>query len=251
MAQQHDVDCPSGLSVTIREFRVSDEDLLADPRASRKGAAVNALLEQITIGVSKTGPYTLRNRGDMETVDWNDVLQGDRMTVLLKNRIVTWGEEMDFKLPCENCAAAITMTVDLNDLKIKPLPKSSMAHAADPTANPLTVALPGGSVVSFRLLRGKDDKALQRLKKQHSKSLSSAYLRFRVTAVKDVPSTELKKWLSELGGHDASFLRNAFDEFDCGVDQAFLMECDSCGHEFEEDVKFGSDFLFPKYRAKT
>lgn len=242
MSRVVEVECPSGLVVAIREFKVKDEDLLADPQNIRKGLATQKLLKAITEDVVNPGPY-----GDFS---WDKALQGDAMTVLLKNRVQTWGPDMVFKLPCPNCTAQCETEIDLNeDLKIKPLPETSKAHVESDGI--LDVTLPGCKIkVEFRLLRGKDDKRLQKLQKQSKKERSSKYLRFRVTKIHDVPGNQWGEWLRELSAMDSSILRAAFDDADCGVDQEVPFFCESCNHEWTDDVRFRSDFLFPKYRAK-
>ena len=184
----------------------------------KKGVATTLLLQAITEGMLDSGPYQFA--GDKP--DWNRVLQGDRMAALLHNRIFSWGPEYLFRQPCENqgCRASVETVVDLNDLveQTKALPEESVAHASDPQQNPLEVVLPGCEKrVQFRLLRGSDDKALQRLQKQHKDSLSSSYLRFRTVSVEGVEAPNLKTWLRDLGALDASRLRAAFDEADCGT----------------------------------
>ncbi len=253
MSQEIDIECPSGLIVTLREFRVSDEDLLANPKAQRQGLAVTSLLKAITVDVKNSGLYQAREDEGRTLIDWDSVLQGDRMAVLLKNRIFTWGEELTFSQPCENCRQKVTIDLDLNELPIKELPESSKAHVGNPEGSPLECVLPGcGKRISFRLLFGKDDKALQKLQKQNKEALSSAYLAFRVKSVEGITGTgNIKTFLRELGGRDASYLRAQFDAADCGVDQEVTFDCDSCDHVWNDDVKFRADFLFPKYRVKT
>jgi len=252
------VECPTGLVVVLRKFKVKDEDLLTDPKTIRNGAAVNDLLEAITHKVEETGPYRLREprkkKGETESyLDWNDVLQGDRMTVLLKNRIHTWGPELEFSQPCTNCPnKKVEIEIDLNDLVIKPLPEESIPHVLDPGAVSISRVLPGcGVKVSFRLLRGDDEKKLIKLQKQKKDSQSSSYFRFRITEIEGVPQNTWIKWIEDLDADDSAWLRAAFDEADCGVDQEVQFECEDCGFVWLDDVRFRADFLFPKYRRKS
>lgn len=245
--RQTTIECPSGLAVTVRAYKVKDEDLVADPRSIKKGCAETDLLEAITVRIDEPGPYSFG-----EKVDWRRVLQGDRMVALLDNRIFTWGPDYEAREPCPKCRQPCENDIDLGDLPRKPLPETSREHAADPEANPFEVVLPTcKTAVQFRLLRGSDERALQKLQKQSKDSLSSSYLRFRVVGIAGVAGNEWKNWLGDLDGDDASFLRAAFDEHDCGVEQEIPFQCDSCYLTFHEDVRFTKDFLFPKYRGRT
>lgn len=253
------VELPTGLTVVLREFKVSDENLLADPKSTRQGASTTPLLNAITHEVPDPGPYELsppnKKHPDGPWLDWDQVLQGDRMVALLKNRIETWGAEMVFREPCENNpmgCGPVEIEIDLETLPIQTLPEGSKSHVLEPDKHPLRVKLPGCErVVSFRLLRGKDDREIARLQKQKASELSSAYLHFRTVDVEGVPQNEWLDWLKDLGAKDASYLRRAFDEADCGVDQEVVFECGNCGHSWTTDVKFRADFLFPRYRGRT
>lgn len=242
----HVVDCPSKLVVSVREFQVSDEDLLADPRSIRDGLVTTRLLEAITVSFEDPGPYTPKKDG---LVSWDDVLQGDRMEVLRSTRIKTRGPELDYRIPCPNCRQPVEETIDLSELPVRPLPETSVDHVAKGT--PIRVRLPVcGTVVGFKLLRGRDDKGLAAIQKQHAHTRSSTYLRFRMLEVEGVKQPDWTSWIQNLSTEDAAFLRAAYDEHDCGVDQERDFTCGSCGHVWLEDVRFGADFLFPKYRKR-
>lgn len=246
MARTITVECPSGLVVTVREFKVSDEDLTTDKAAVRKGAATTNLLKAICEEIEDAGPYQLKG----QWVDWGDVLQGDRLVTLLKNKIHTHGPEYDVSPNCPGCGRLAPNVIDLEELKIKPLPEASLTHVESDA--PLLVILPNCEKrVGFRLMRGRDEKALRKLKKQKKGALSSAYFRYRIVSVEGVSQNEWVPWIKDLGGRDSTFLRAAFDEADCGVDQEAVFECDDCDTEWREDVVFGPDFLFPKFRGKT
>lgn len=253
MGRTYDVDCPSGLSVTLREFKVSDEDLVSNPRTQRSGRAITDLLEAITVGVNDPGPYQLTRSGEQGTgkLDWSKVIMGDRMTALLKNRIETWGPEFEIRTPCEACRAPVRNWIDLNDLEIKPLPESSKQHVQIGKDSPIEIELPSGPVVGVRLLRGKDERQLQKLAKQKKDIMSSAYLRYITVSVEGVPDNKLLAFFQDMSGSDASYLRAAYQEADCGLEQEIELECDTCGHIWDRNIQFGADFLFPKYRKKT
>ena len=56
------IECPSGLAVTLRRFKVSDENLLANKKAIRLGTGVTSLLERVTVRVDDVGHYALREQ---------------------------------------------------------------------------------------------------------------------------------------------------------------------------------------------
>lgn len=280
----HVIECPSGLVVKCREFKVKDENLLANKKAIRKGTATTDLIGSIITDVLDFGLYSPQEDGSM---DWSQPLQGDRMVLMLNNRIETWGHEFTVDQPCANqlCRDPVSTEVDLRELEIKKLPKTSEDHVRSGLKKALQVKLPkSGAVVGFRLLNGADDRAMLKIQKQKADQLSSALLRYRTLWIKvpkgsegseaaqkeldrlanagiqmegqdssliRIPDPQLPKWIEEMSGRDSAFLRAAFDEHDCGVEQEIQFECPSCDHVWKDDVRFTADFLFPKYRGKT
>jgi len=244
--RQHEVECPTGLVIVAREYQVTDEDLSANRRSIRRGTTNVDLLAAITLKVVDPGHYTPLAGGG---VNWAKVVQGDIMTVLLKNRIFTWGESYTMSPSCPECRRPAPNDVDLSELEPKPLPESSVEHVRDGT--PLECTLPGAQKkVQFRLLRGEDERLIRRIKKDNKDSMSSSYLRARTLGIEGVEPRAWKEWLGKLGGNDASYLRAQFDEQDCGIDTEFEFECGECDHVWFEEVRFTKDFLFPKYRKK-
>jgi hypothetical protein len=242
--REHLVECPSGLKVMVREFLVKDEDLLADQKAIKRGIASTKLLSSITTSMEDPGPYDFEDK-----VDWSKTLLGDRMVVFLFNRVATWGEFMDLRLTCPACGATSEVEVNLEDLEIKPLPESGFNHIK--TGDPITVTLPSsGTKVGFRLLVGNDEQRVAKLQKNNQASMSSAYLRYRIVDIDGVSRPTWKSWLQELSARDAAFLRAEFDSHDGGIEHGYDFDCPSCGQDWHDDVKFGSDFLFPTYKKR-
>lgn len=251
--QTRTIECPSGMVITVREFQVRDKNLLAKSSkasSSRRGNVTAALLDAITISLDDPGP--VYDFGSRDKPNWSKVLQGDSQVVVLENRIATWGTEYLARVKCSDpaCGERFQFDVDLSTIKIKPLPESSHSHVK--SGAPLSCVLPRtGKRIEFRLLRGEDEKALSKIQRDYEDTMSSSYLRLRVTGIEGVQATEWHSWLEVLNGYDSEFLQAAFDEADCGADQAMQLVCPECGNEWVDDVRLDRDFLFPRYRRKT
>lgn len=246
--RQFTCECPSGLVLTMREFKVADEDLVANPKQNKKKMAQVALLNAITTGIEDSGPYGFEGK-----VNWLEVLQGDTFYALMKARIETWGPDLQYTINCPTCRCVTRLEVNLEDFAFKPLPPSSLPHVKDPKGTPLAVKLPhSGKRVEFRLLRGKDERKLQKLQKESASNLSSALIRYRVSTIEGINPAELSEYIrQEMSGRDVQFLRAAFDEHDCGVDTETQFECDTCNNVWIDDLRIGKDFLFPRLRGKA
>lgn len=243
----HTEELPSGLVVTQREFKVKDEDLLSNRKLVKSGKAETKLLEAITHAIEDPGPYRVKENG---SIDWDEVLTGDRFVALLKNRIYTWGEFLEFSYVCPRCRQGSRMTINLNDLEIKPLCDDGKNHVANGT--PLVATFPRcGNTIKYRLGRGKDKPRLMRIQKEHKASMASSFLRLFTIEVEGVKQPDLKNFFSDLSAMDSSFLRAEMERNDCGVEQEIEFDCDECSHVWRADVSLGgeNDFLFPKFRS--
>lgn len=242
-----EIECPSGLIVKARELIVEDEDLLSDPKALKRGTATTDLLNAITIECVNPGPYNFKDGN----LNWRKVLQGDRLATILKVRIETFGVEYSYRTRCAKCKSRHVIQIDLNDLELQKLPETSLGHARDARETLSTVLPKCGKRVEFILLRGSDDAAMAKLQKQNKNAQSSSYLRYRIRGIEGVNEPDWKSFLKKLSMRDSSFLRQAFEKADCGVNQSIEVDCNECDHWWIDEVAFTADFLFPKYQEKN
>jgi hypothetical protein len=105
------ITCPSGLTGRIRGMKAREERILADRKLARSGAQLEQILAACWEETLAPGPYDF---GD-QPIDWSKVLQGDRFFTLLQVRVLSYGPEYAFSVPCENrsCRARIEWEVDL------------------------------------------------------------------------------------------------------------------------------------------
>lgn len=246
MADVVEIVAPSGLAVTMREFKVTEENLATTPKIVREGKPKTRLLEAVTIAVEDPGPYVL---GAGDFLDWEKVLHGDREAVLRDLRVLTWGPDYYRDDPCPACEEATDNCFDLSAFPVKELPAASLDHVR-PGGKALEIVLPrSGKKLSFRLLRGADEKAISKIYHQREDERVSGFLALRTVAIEGVDPRDHEDWIKDLGGMDSSFFKAMADEADCGIDQAAVWKCD-CGHRWTRDANFGAGFFFPKYRAK-
>jgi hypothetical protein len=155
-------------SAEVRELTGFDEEALA--KAGTAGKVMSSLL---TRGVVKVGD-------EKPTQDtFNSLLAGDRDTLLLAIRRVTYGSEVEFQLMCPECGEVVDIKIDLaNDVKYKRLDDDSerrfnvsLRHST------ALVALPNGS--AQRALLQAEDKTFA--------ELNTILLRHCVLEVDDFP----------------------------------------------------------------
>lgn len=239
------ISCPSGLTFVCREILISDQDILSDRRLVKSGEVVDALLGACHQETIDPGPY----RFGTGKVRWGEVLQGDRLTALIRLRQITHGDDYEFsaRCPSRGCRARFDYRINLNDLRFQDLSEESRTTLANGGEFETTFE---GTAIRFRLLTGADERKLQGLMRGAAGKELSTSLAYRITAVDGIDPKDKRKWLEGHGLSALCELLAAFDEVDCGVDTDIAIDCPVCGDEVEIAVPFDDQFLLPKRRKK-
>jgi len=236
------IPCPAGLSGRIRPLQGRGELILANRKLARSGAQVAQLLRACWTETLDPGPYAFAG----EIINWDDVLQGDRFYALLQIRALTYGAEYAFKVQCveDACRARFEWELSLNDLSVRPLtPELRDAFLA---GNRFETTLPdSGRRVWFRLLTGREERRLPKLRRQAPNQMLASLLALRVVEVEDVEDRRKRAYLDDLSMRDADALLDAFDAVDCGVETTIEVECPECFGLQDVELPFERTFLMP------
>lgn len=239
----------SGLEVALRKFQTRDKDLLADEKVLHGGAPFTRLLDAVTLRTVSPGPYPVTKTGN---VDWSEVLEGEREIVTTKLRIHTWPLERfphEHKTKCR-CRKELVTYLPIDLMKTQDLSPEGLEHVR--SGKPIETAPwpSNGKRARFRLLRGKDEKSLEKLRAKNTK-LASATLKAKILDVDGVEKGELATFLENLDGEDEAFLDYELGRFDTGTDPEVDTECAACGYTTRVRVPVGAAFLFPSWRAPS
>jgi hypothetical protein len=238
------ITCPSGLTGRVRGMKVREERILADRKLARGGAQLEQILAacwEETLG----GPYDF---GDT-SIDWSQVLQGDRFYTLLQIRVLSYGPEYGFSVTCENrsCRARIDWELDLRELPVKPLCDESLK--AFLAGNRFEVVLPdAGRKATFGLLTGHDEQRMTALRKSAQDRPITTLLGYRLTSIDGVEPRDQPRFLEDLSMADVSFLLGEFDRVDCGVETEIEVECQECFGATRVELPFERGFFLPEKR---
>ncbi|RUO91496.1 hypothetical protein D7Y11_19690 [Corallococcus sp. AB018] len=236
------ISCPSGLTGRIRGMKVREERVLADRKLAKSGGQVDELLSACWEEILEAGPYAFADG----QVDWGRVLQGDRFFALLQVRVLTYGPEYVFAVPCQNaaCRSRIDWELDLTQLPVRALANDS--RAAFMAGNRFETTLPdSGKRVRFRLLTGEDERRLPQLQRAAPEKLLSSVLAYRVLDIDGVDARDKRRFLEDLTLRDADYLVDEFDRVDCGVDTTLEVECPECFLRQEVELPFDRGFFLP------
>jgi hypothetical protein len=219
--------------VELTEITGHEEDMLA----SNSTPDYKKMTVLIGRCIKRIGSIT--DRGQIAAIA-SELSIGDRTYLIFAIRRVTLGDDYPFKVKCPSCEEEGLYNIDLSELEIQEM--------ADPKTRVFDVDLPSGKSCRFRIMTGKDEERLGKIKRLDDKlSMSMAV---RMESLQGTPPT--LKDVKGLGLRDRDFLRTKFDEVDGGVDTTIEIACSACGHEFEDELNPGqSGFFFPSATRKN
>jgi endogenous inhibitor of DNA gyrase (YacG/DUF329 family) len=212
-----------------------EEKLIAGSRATG-GKLMSQLLDRVIVSPK---------------IDSRDLLAEDRLFLLIKLRILTFGSTYHFKMGCPQCGKVNTYEVDLGNLNVNEIPEGFV--------EPLTVKLPiSGETVNLRLLRGYDDeevtKAAKRFQEKGSGGVQGdpSYIPTLARSIHSTSSIDENdydaklKFVQELKSLDSRTMTCALENIKIGVDMNQTLTCPTCQADFEASVPFSEEFFRPK-----
>lgn len=211
---------------SLRGMKVSEENAITSRKKNKDGEGVNEILKNCSNGE--------------KVIDW---LVGDRVFALLQIKRLSHGDWYDFKVPCPHCNEMVLWSENLAELPIQYLKEPGKTQEFKVHMDRV------GTDVTYRLLDGKDERKLEKLRKANDEEMQAALLLFRTQEIEGVKIKNMK-WFNELEAMDRITYTEHVDEHDCGVDTTVTIECDNCYRSFESDLPMGIDFFLPRKRSK-
>ena len=127
--------------IEMRYMSARDEDILTNINFIKQGTAIDKLLKSLIV----------------TPIDIDDLVTGDKNAILFAARILGYGKDYSFKFRNESTGNEDEYTLDLTTLEEKPLDENLFEKGK----NEFNFQLPkSGNTVVFKLLTGKDEKAI-------------------------------------------------------------------------------------------
>ena len=118
-----------------------DEDILTNINFIKQGTAIDKLLKSLIV----------------TPIDIDELIVGDKNAILFAARILGYGKDYSFKFKNESTNKEDEYTLDLTTLNEKSLDEKLFEQGK----NEFTFVFPkSGNIVTFKLLTGKDEKAI-------------------------------------------------------------------------------------------
>ena len=213
--------------IEMKYMTAREEDILTNPNFIQNGTVIDKLLESLIV----------------TNIDYNSLLTGDKDAILIAARVLGYGNEYSFEYRGED------ITVDLNEVKDKPLDESLVIEGK----NEFSFTLPTAKKdITFKFLTHGDEvsiarelKGAKKINKKASNDLTTR-MKYIITSIDgDYEKKTIREYVdSEFLARDARELRNYIKKIQPSVDLTFDYE-DQRGNVTTIDIPVGIDFFWP------
>jgi len=215
--------------IEIKYMTAKEEDILTNQSYIKDGTAIDKLLQSVI----KT------------SINYNDLLVGDKNAIMVATRILGYGKDYEFEYNGE------LQSVDLSTLKDKELDES--IKKGD---NSFEFTLPKSKFsITFKLLTHGDERKIERelkgLKKIHKNSNPELTTRLKhiITSVNGNSEPKTIRDFVDKGllAMDSRALRNHYQKISPDIDMTFYAE-NEFGEDREASIPMGVSFFWPDFR---
>lgn len=213
-------------TIEMKYMTAKEEDILTNQNYIEKGVVIDKLLQSLIID---------------KTIDYNQILVGDKNALLIAARILGYGAEYEFNYGGEK------ETIDLSSLNNKELNQELFSDGK----NEFTYTLPASNTnITFKLLTHGDEnkldqeiRGLKKINKNASPELSTR-LKHMLTSVDGETDTKVIRDFVDntFLARDSRAFRKYVAEIQPDVDLKFYPEN---GPEEGVDIPIGINFLWP------
>jgi len=240
--------------VVIGKLTGLHEDILGNRALQKTGRAINFMLAGGSIpGVKEKVPGLLISLNG-ESVNESIVgklAAGDRSYILQRARLLSYPGHPNhsFRVKCQFCPQTYNWSKDLREMMVWGVPEGLEGKEEWECELPECK-----KKVIFKVVRGKDEKAIQTIKRKFSGSsrradgLTSGFLtelmRWQIISIEGrsrVTNTELRA----MSAWDRTFFRNEAMRVAGGVETELASTCPECDGETLSELPLNMDFFFP------
>ena len=225
-------------SIEIRQMTAKEEDMLTSRTLLKKGVALDRVIGSLIVN---------------KRINPDSLLVGDRNAIIIATRVSAYGNDYTTKVTCPSCMTSQDFAFDLNkaDVYEGEIEKDGW-DVSDNNNGTFNLTLPKTRVVvTFRLLTGRDEKAIfsgmeqDRKQKKHEQNVTRQ-LKNIVVAVNDDTSEQAINYLiANIPSMDARHIRLAYRFVAPNVDLTQYFECTQCEFAQEMEVPLSADFFWP------
>ena len=225
-------------TIEIRQMTAKEEDLLTSRTLLKKGVALDRVLANLIVD---------------KRIDGDSLLVGDRNAIIIAMRVSGYGNDYNTKVTCPACNETQEFNFDLNEANI--YHGETEKEGWDITDNgngTFDLVLPKTQVtVTFRLLTGKDEKALfsgmeqDRKRKTYEQTVTRQLVNTVVAVNGDNSPEAINYLINNIPSLDSRHIRLAYRFVAPNVDLTQHFECSECDYAQDMEVPLSADFFWP------
>ena len=210
-------------TIEMKYMTAKEEDILTNQNYIQKGTVIDKLLQALIVDKS---------------INYNDLLVGDKNALLVAARILGYGKDYEFTYSGEK------VNVDLSAISNKPIDESKFKKGENQFEFTTTTT---GDTLTFKLLTHGDEQSIQReiegLKKINKDSSAelSTRLKYMITAVNGDEKAVRPFVDNQFLARDSREFRKFVNEIQPDVDLKFYPN----GAAEGVDIPIGVTFLWP------
>lgn len=223
------------INITIRSLTTNEEQLLY---GSTSETTIDRIISNCIV--------------EPKNFPLGDLLPADKMFILFKLRIISYGQDYNQMIFCPYCNYEGTAVLDLDQLPCDELDE-------DKIKVPLKLTLPmSKDQIELKVLTEKDYKAIKEraLKLSNKLSLPFGQVEHKLRFAKQIKSINgekvdsfiAEKYYSEMHVRDVRYIESALNSIKLGYQGHIDMTCPSCKHEIIVPFEMTSEFLNPTFR---
>jgi hypothetical protein len=218
--------------IRMLPMTIKEEEILSTPRFLKTGSATRMIIQNCIAS----------------NIDAKDILLFDSNFLLFYLRKISYGDEYEFSLKCDNrtCEKKFDHKVEISKLRFEELPND--------IKEPIIVKLPKcGYTVETLLPRLYHSEEIYMRNKNKVKSTEDEDTKYRdnliITTIaikdpsgKELPKSDWEDFYQSIIGIDAAELRDKTN-FSTGVDKLEGISCPYCEEEYSGTIPIGIEFF--------
>jgi hypothetical protein len=223
-------------TVQIKAMTAQEEDILMSRALIKDGSVLTHLMSSCLID---------------KTISPRDMLNGDRLSVLVAIRITGYGPSYKVDCTCTSCGTSQSAEFDLSNLEIKRLEISPVA----PGTNQFEYILPVSKKrVTFKFLTGRDEEERELIMERRRKSMPdmlvdnviTSKMEFSILSIDGISDkNKVNAFIRSMPAHDSRMFRKYISDNEPGIDMSDNLACVKCSAVTRVSLPIGSTFFWP------
>jgi hypothetical protein len=222
-------------TLQIKAMTAQEEDILLSRALIKEGTVATHLIKSCLID---------------KMIDVNDLLAGDRNSLLVAIRITGYGTAYTASATCPSCNRDDTHTFDLSNIGIKRLSVDPISQGMNEFSFDLPVSK---KKVTFKLITVRDEDEISRTKERMSKLFPDAkidnvvtrQLENQILSIDGIyEKGPINAFIKSMPALDSRMLRTHMANIEPGLDMRVDLSCKFCGAESKVALPAGASFFW-------